>query len=140
MRVKTQLRQIKTILDEIEAKHDHVRQLEEMASRITAQYGKERVQSSNGTTMADAVAKMADLKSEIAHEIQALCEAKMRAMAMIAMVDNGRLRSLLTKRYLTCMTWEQIAVDFDITYQWVHVLHSRALAEIEKKLTAVDSN
>ena len=136
MRAKDQLRRIRHIIQEIEATQEHVRQLEDLATRITVQYGKERVQTSDGTTMADAIAKLVDLKRLLSRQVQAMCEAKTQALDLIDLVQDDRLRTVLRHRYMCGMTWEQIAVDLDITFQWVHVLHSRALAEIDEKSLA----
>ncbi len=67
-----------------------------------------------------------DLKQKITREIDS--------------ISNDEYRLLLTLRYLNYDTWEQIAVKMGYTYQWVHVLHSRALIYFEEKVQVLDCN
>ena len=49
---------------------------------------------------------------------------------VIAAVPDGQLRMLLRYRYIDGMTWERVAVEMDMSYQWVCHLHGDALKEI----------
>ena len=47
--------------------------------------------------------------------------------AAIGAVEDPRLRYLLERRYIDGKTWEQVAEDMGITYQWACILHGKAL-------------
>ena len=43
---------------------------------------------------------------------------------------SDKQKQILSLRYLSFKTWEQIAVIMDLSYQWVHKLYERALDKI----------
>lgn len=49
---------------------------------------------------------------------------------LIKAVPNVEYQTLLEKRYLCFITWEQIAVDMNYSMQHVHRMHSAALKKI----------
>lgn len=74
-------------------------------------------------------------EAEINGRIDDLMVARDEISATIDAVEVGVLRRLLRYRYLCGLTWEQIAVEMHYTYQWVCILHGKALQEV-----IVDSN
>lgn len=44
---------------------------------------------------------------------------------------SDKQKQILSLRYLSFKTWEQIAVIMDLSYQWVHKLHERAIEKIQ---------
>lgn len=44
---------------------------------------------------------------------------------------SDKQKQILSLRYLSFKTWEQIAVIMDLSYQWVHKLHERAIEQIQ---------
>ena len=80
--------------------------------------------------MADAVIKIVSLQEEINQDINALVELKHEIMGVIKAVPNVEYQTLLEKRYLCFITWEQIAVDMNYSMQHIHRMHSSALKEI----------
>jgi len=83
-----------------------------------------------GAKMADAVIKIVSLQEEINQDINALVELKHQIMSVINAVPNVEYQTLLEKRYLCFVTWEQIAVDMSYSMQHIHRMHSAALKEI----------
>ena len=80
--------------------------------------------------MADAVIKIIDLQDEINHDINRLVELKREIMGVITSVPNVEYQTVLEKRYLCFLAWEQIAVDMNYSMQHIHRMHSAALKEI----------
>lgn len=80
--------------------------------------------------MADAVIKIVSLQEEINMDINALVELKREIMGVIKAVPNVEYQTLLEKRYLCFISWEQIAVDMNYSMQHIHRMHSAALKEI----------
>ena len=64
-------------------------------------------------------------------ETTELLVVKYKIHNVIEAVKDDTLKLLLCLRYENFLTWEQVAVEMEISFQWVHVLHSRALKIIE---------
>lgn len=130
------LKEIKRIDASIIADMEELATLEALAMKTTAVMGGERVQSSGSQQkMADCVVKIADLKSQIANELDELLELKREAREILCRACDGECITLLHKRYFLFETWEQIAVEMNFTYQWVSDgLHKKALSQFQRVL------
>ena len=80
--------------------------------------------------MAEAIAKIVDLQAEINADIDRLVDLKRSIVTAIKAVDNTELQTLLEKRYLCFMTWEQISVDMGYGIANIYVLHNKALKKV----------
>ena len=80
--------------------------------------------------MADAICKIIDLESEINADIDKLVDLKREIVGVIKSVNNIEYQTLLEKRYLCFMHWEQIAVDMGYELRYIHKLHKRALENV----------
>lgn len=78
--------------------------------------------------MADAIGKIIDLQNEINADIDRLVDLKREIVAVIKAVEQPEYQTLLEKRYLCFLTWEQIAVDMNYGIDNVFKLHKKALA------------
>lgn len=78
----------------------------------------------------EACAEKLSKESAVMHEKMVLVETAINS------VKDDTLKRLLELRYINGYTWEQIAVKMNFSYQWVCVLHGRALAQIQ----VLDSN
>ena len=78
----------------------------------------------------DCVIKIIELEESIKNDIEKLVDLKSEIMAVIKAVPNVEYQTLLEKRYLCFITWEQIAVDMNYSMQHIHRMHSNALKEI----------
>ena len=78
----------------------------------------------------DIVAKIADLETEITKEIDILIDLKKDIINLIEQVEDDQLRLLLTYRYVDRKTFEWIAGELELSWQWTHELHSKALRKI----------
>jgi DNA-directed RNA polymerase specialized sigma subunit len=144
MKAKQYLRKIKWLDDFIKAKLDQVETLRSMATKVTPTLKDVNVQESlPQDKTAVIIHKIIELEEEINDSIDSLVDLKADVIRKIEVIENDEYKLLLTLRYLNFKTWEQIAVDMNFTFQWVHQIHKRALIEFEKLLssdTVVDSN
>lgn len=131
MTAKEYLSQARFLDDRINSKIQQVSSLNELATKCTATISDmPHSPNSSGSTMADAVCKIVDLQEEINKDIDRLVDLKREIMGVIKAVPNVEYQTILEKRYLCFISWEQIAVDMNYSMQHIHRMHSSALKEI----------
>ena len=131
MTAKEYLSQAYRLDQRIDSKIEQVASLNDLATKCTSTItGMPRNPSSSTSTMADTVCKIINLQVEINRDIDALVDLKREIIGVIKAVDNPEYQTLLEKRYLCFLHWEQIAVDMNYSMQHVHRMHSTALKEI----------
>lgn len=140
MTSKEFLQQYQDANHQINAKLDQIHRLRELATKTTQSLIPDRVQSSAAQDKVSViVGKIVDMEHEVDLEIDHLQEIKHKIEAAIQSVTDAKQRAVLTRRYINGQTWEQIAVDLNISYQWVCELHGRALQKISEQLIEVDT-
>lgn len=138
MNAKEYLQQYRDANDAIDANLDQIHRLRELATKTTQVMTPDRVQSSGAQDkVAVIVGKIVDMEREVDAEIDQMQTLKRKVQDVIAIVPDAKQRAVLTRRYINGQTWERIAVDLDLSYQWVCELHGRALQNISVPL---DSN
>ena len=131
MTAKEYLCQARFLDNRINSKIQQVSSLNELATKCTATISDmPHSPNSGGSTMADAVCKIIDLQEEINKDIDRLVDLKREIMGVIKAVPNVEYQTILEKRYLCFISWEQIAVDMNYSMQHIHRMHSSALKEI----------
>ena len=131
MTPKEYLQQYRNAEDSINAKLDQIHKLRELATKTTQTLTTDNVQSSGSNDKISAiVSKIVDMENEVDAEIDKLHDVKKHVQDVISAVPDAKQRAVLTRRYINGYTWERIAVDLDISYQWVCELHGRALQKI----------
>lgn len=75
--------------------------------------------------------KYVELVDAMNARIDALYAIKKEVAAMIDKVQDDQLREILLLRYVSVMTWEQIAVAMDLSYRHVCRLHGDALEAVK---------
>lgn len=135
MTAKEFLQQYRNADREINAKLDDIHHLRETAVKVTEVLTPDKIQASRENRMEAIVAKIVDMEREVDEKIDQLQEIKKQVESAIVSVPEARCRDVLRLRYINGMTWEKIAVELNFTYQWVCILHGRAL-----KFIRVDSN
>lgn len=131
MTEKEYLLQARYLDERINSKIQQIASLNELATRCTSTISDmPRNPNHGGSRMADAVIKIVSLQEEINGDIDTLVELKHEIMGVIKAVPNVEYQTLLEKRYLCFITWEQIAVDMNYSMQHIHRMHSAALKEI----------
>ena len=131
MTAKEYLGQAYRLDQRINSKLEQVASLNELATKCTwALTGMPRGPSRRTSTMAEVVAKIVDLQTEINHDIDRLIDLKREMVMLIKSVDNTECQTLLELRYLCFKTWEQIAVDMGYTIDNVYRIHRKALSVV----------
>jgi len=119
----------------INSKLEQVESLNELATKATSTLtGMPRNSNRATSTMADAVAKIIDLQAEINCDIDSLVDLKREIVSVIKSIEHLEYQTLLEKRYLCFLTWEQIAVDMHYSLRWVHIIHAKTLYLLDTKL------
>nr|DAM69493.1 MAG TPA: Protein of unknown function (DUF722) [Caudoviricetes sp.] len=131
MTAKEYLSQARFLDERINSKIQQVTSLNELATKCTSTLSDMPHNPNKGnSTMADAVCKIIDLQEEINRDIDRLVDLKREIMKVIKAVPDVEYQTILEKRYLCFISWEQIAVDMNYSIQHIHRMHSKALKEI----------
>lgn len=135
MTAKEYLGQARFLDMRINSKIQQVASLNELATKCTTTISDMPKNPNRGDSrMADSVIKIIDLQDEINSDINKLVELKREIMGVIKAVPNMEYQTLLEKRYLCFITWEQIAVDMNYSMQYTFRIYERALKEIDQLL------
>ncbi len=128
MKAKEYLSQAYRLDQRINSKIEQVASLNDLATKATSTIsGMPHNPSRAISTMANAVDKIIDLQTEINQDIDKLVDLKHEIVRSIKAVGNTEYQTLLEKRYLCFMQWEQIAVDMNYSIDNVFKLHKKAL-------------
>lgn len=132
MTAKEYLSQAKYLDMRINSKIQQVSSLNDLAKKCTtALTGMPRNPSGSTSSMAETINKIIDLQQEINADIDELVDLKRDIMDVIKGVPNQEAQTILEKRYLCFLSWEQIAVDMHYSIQYSFRIHDQALEEIE---------
>lgn len=119
----------------IECKLIEIRQWRELAGRITAVMGTERVSSCpEQDKLAKAVSACVDNESEIFKAVENLSRKKRAVSETIEAVRNPTEYRVLHMRYIQGMSLREIADEFGRDYTWATTCHGRALESVRKIL------
>ena len=131
MTAKEYLNQAYRLDQRINSKIEQVTSLNELATKCTSSLtGMPKAPNQATSTMAEAVTKIVNLQAEINRDIDTLVDLKREIVSVIKQVENLEYQTLLEKRYLCFLTWEQIAVDMGYDLRWLYRLQRRALSEV----------
>ena len=78
----------------------------------------------------EAVAKYVDACKDAEEELDKLADLRKKIIDTLERVEDSRLHSVLWRRYISGMTWEQVAVSMSYTYRRITQLHGDALAVV----------
>ena len=132
MNVKEYLGQARFLDMRINSKIQQVMSLNELATKCTSTISDmPKNPNRGGSRMEDAIIKIIDLEEEINRDIDVLVDLKAEITRTIKAIPNVEHQTILEKRYLCFITWEQIAVDMNYSMQYTFRMHDRALKEIE---------
>ena len=131
MTAKDYLLQARFLDDRINSKTQQIASLNELAAKCTTTFSDMPRNPNRGhSRVEDCVIKIIDLEDSLKKDIEKLVDLKKEIMGVIKAVPNVEYQTLLEKRYLCFITWEQIAVDMNYSMQHIHRMHSAALKEI----------
>ena len=132
---KKYLRQIEILDRRITAKTDEGQNVLDMLLRVTPVL---RDTTSGGAAghdkMENGVVKLTAYEEEISADIDKLVELKREISEVIDRVENPKRRAVLRFRYINYKSFEQIAVDMDMTGRNIYHIHRKALRDVGKIL------
>jgi DNA-directed RNA polymerase specialized sigma24 family protein len=107
-------------------------QWQDMAGKITASMGQEKVQSSGPQSkLADAVTACVDAEAEILADVKTLAAERKRITAVLGLLDNPTWYKLLHLRYIQRYSLSEVADIFNASYDWAKTTHGRALGAVQ---------
>lgn len=131
MNAKDYLLQARYLDERITSKTQQIASLNDLATRCTSTFSDmPRNLNHGGSRLEDCIIKIIDLEDSLKKDIEKLVDLKREIMGVIKAVPNVEYQTLLEKRYLCFITWEQIAVDMNYSMQHIHRMQSSALKEI----------
>ena len=131
MTAKEYLSQAYRLDQRIDSKISQISSLNDLATKCTTTLSDMPRNPNRGTsTMADAISKIVDLQAEINCDIDHLVDLKREIVSVIKAVENVEYQTILEKRYLCFMTWEQIAVDMGYNVRHLYRIHDEALEKV----------
>lgn len=131
MTAKEYLSQALLLDHRIDSKIEQIASLNALATKCTSAItGMPHNLSPSQSTMADAICKIVDLQELLKKDLSALVDLKREIMGVINGIENDEYKTVLEKRYLCFLSWEQIAVDMGYEMSWLYRLHQRALEKV----------
>lgn len=135
MTAKEYLKRAWNVDQRINSKLHQLYSLKDMATKATSTLGTEPVSGTrNVQRMADTIDNIVALENEINDDIDRLVDLKRDVIKTISKVQDTNCLTLLELRYLSFKSWDDIAAEMNYTSRWVHIMHSKALAAVEKIL------
>ena len=118
--------------ERIDNKMEQIASLHDLATKATATISDMPGCGDRDTNrMEEAIVRIIDLESELKDDIVQLVELKKQILHSIKRVGNPEYQTLLELRYLSYMSWEQIAVELNYGIDNIFKLHRKALDEVE---------
>lgn len=134
MTAKEYLQQVEIKNSEIDNLINDKKQLRDLMYSFGGNQEGERVQSSrNNDKLGSLYAKLDEKEREIAAKIDDLIGFKLKVSREIDGLSKATYITLLNKRYIRLLPWEQIATEMDYSIGHVFNLHGEALLEFGKK-------
>lgn len=117
----------------IKSKRDRIEHLHNVCSATTQELKPVVVYTGPSNKIERCMSEAIDLETEILREIAELKRTQREtAEAIQTLLDDITLITLMEKRYLSDMRWEEIAVDMNYAYRWVMRLHVKALKQMKQ--------
>lgn len=131
MNAKEYLSQARWLDMRINSKLAQVESLHNLATKATSTLSDVPPSGTrNVHRMEDIICKIVTLEDEINANIDRLVDLKRDITACIMTVQDMEYQSLLEKRYLCLMTWEQIAAETGCSVRNIHMMHGEALKKV----------
>ena len=135
MNAKAYLEQARYLDMRIKSKCRQIETLNELADSCTAVLtNMPKSPGPSPSRVETSVLKILTLQEEIRVDIDRLVELKREIMSIIKEVSDTELQTLLEKRYLCYLSWEQIAVEMSFSIQHIYRMHDAALNAIDRIL------
>jgi hypothetical protein len=134
MRTKEFLSQAFYLDRKIESNMYEVQRLNSLACNATACFdGMPKATNSGHSKIEEAVVKICELEEIIGQQMIELVELKKKIRQAIESVGDVECETLLSERYLSYKTWEEIAAHFCCCLDNVYRIHRKALSLVKIK-------
>ena len=132
MTAKEYLAQAFRLDQRINSKLEQVSRLRNMAMKATSSFQAERISGTKQhSPMESSLVKVIDLEYEINDDIDRLVDLKREIIEVVNSIQQPEYQLVLEMRYLSFMTWEEIADRMCYSWRNVHYVHGKALQRIE---------
>jgi hypothetical protein len=132
MTVKEYLGQAYGLRQRIDSRLEQLESLNALAVKATSTVN-DMPGSPNRNThqMEDTVVKIVDLENNIFEELSKLVDLQVDIISVIHKVSDPEYQLILELRYLSFMTWEEIAEKMHYGLRYVHMIKRKALTAAE---------
>ena len=129
---KEKLRQYCWLIKNINTLEERLFQVETKAQSITACMDKDFITGGVvSDRMAERVAEMADISKTINEQLRKAYKLEKEIEEAIEVLDE-REKYLIRLKYIKCLTWPEIAVDMNYSWQNMHKIHAKALTQLKE--------
>lgn len=135
MTAKEYLNQLIAMDNAINRKQQRLATLRDVAMNTTPNYADEAVQRTREKNpLENIMSKIVDLDREIDEDIDALVDFKAEVWEQLDKIADERYKRILWLRYADRKTWRYIAIalELNFTIRYIHKMHLKALAELDK--------
>ena len=133
MTAKEYLNQLIAMDNAINRKQQRLATLRDVAMNTTPNYADEAVQRTREKNpLENIMSKIVDLDREIDEDIDALVDFKAEVCEKLDKIADERYKRILWLRYADRKTWRYIALELNFTIRYIHKMHLKALAELDK--------
>ncbi|RHP09805.1 hypothetical protein DW004_03430 [Firmicutes bacterium AF36-3BH] len=135
MTAKEYLNQLIAMDNAINRKQQRLATLRDVAMNTTPNYADEAVQRTREKNpLENIMSKIVDLDREIDEDIDALVDFKAEVWEKLDKIADERYKRILWLRYADRKTWRYIAIalELNFTIRYIHKMHLKALAELDK--------
>ena len=123
MTAKEYLSQLITMDNAINRKQQRLMTLRDVAMNTTPNYSGETVQHTRNKNPLDRA---------IDRDIDELVDFKAEVWEKLDKIADERYKRILWLRYADRKTWRYIALELNFTIRYIHKMHLKALAELDK--------
>ena len=131
MTPKEYLQQAFFLDQQINNKLQHIESLRSLATKVTSNLSPFPKQKYSSPTAEDTLVKMIDLSEQVNQDIDSLVDLKKNIYDSIMSLQCEEEKTILEKRYVCFIAWEQIALDMGYSLQNCFKIHKRALTNIK---------
>ena len=133
MTAKEYLNQLIAMDNAINRKQQRLATLRDVAMNTTPNYADEAVQRTREKNpLENIMSKIVDLDREIDEDIDALVDFKAEVWEKLDKIADERYKRILWLRYADRKTWRYIELELNFTIRYIHKMHLKALAELDK--------
>ncbi|WP_100065002.1 DUF1492 domain-containing protein [Miniphocaeibacter massiliensis] len=132
MNAKEYLSQAFYLDERINNKIEQIDMLNSLATKATTTLSDmPRSRNESTSKMEDTIIKIITLQEEINKDIIRLVDLKREIIGVINKIKNKEHQTILEKRYLCFLNFEQIAVDMNFSIQHIFRIHNKAIGQIQ---------